>query len=124
MIAIDLSYCQLIFFLIFNCLFQNQEEQVALSKARKPAVVKKLAARRNYAKVAAMVEDQFLSGKLLGEFSIAFVKCIIVYTSLVYFVVISLQQHGCLQLDMSWLIVYNFMSSIGKIPNFSVWLSY
>merc|ERR1712215_464537 len=37
----------------------TKDEQLNFSKARKPAVQKRLAARRNYAKVASVLEDQF-----------------------------------------------------------------
>jgi len=42
------------------------EEQNNFSKIRKPAAQKKLAARRNFAKVASALEDQFSSGRLLA----------------------------------------------------------
>merc|ERR1712212_925077 len=45
----------------------SKDEQLNFAKARKPAVQKKLAARRNYAKVATLLEDQFMSGKLLAS---------------------------------------------------------
>merc|ERR1719318_816156 len=44
----------------------GSEEVINFQKVRKPAARKKLAARRNFAKVAAAVEEQFLSGKLLA----------------------------------------------------------
>merc|ERR1719228_672640 len=44
----------------------TKDEQNNFSKVRKPAAQKKLATRRNYAKVAAGLEDQFMAGKLLA----------------------------------------------------------
>jgi len=42
----------------------SKDDQNNFSKVRKPAAQKKLASRRNYAKVAAALEEQFMSGKL------------------------------------------------------------
>lgn len=59
---------------MYICLFipQTPEEEEMLNKKRSKKVQKKIDGRRKKSKISSLLEDQFLQGKLLGEFTTFF----------------------------------------------------
>lgn len=59
---------------MYICIFipQTPEEEEMLNKKRSKKVQKKINGRRKKSKISSLLEDQFLQGKLLGEFTTLF----------------------------------------------------
>lgn len=52
---------------IVHLYFQTEEEEARLNKKRSKKTLKKYEARKKYAKVEQALEEQFMTGRILGK---------------------------------------------------------